>query len=84
MRINNKNIYRYIWDKRKMKENVGPLQKEIEDLVTQYMEKAEVIMQIIQYIKYLHCKIKFLKKGKVDSKLIFFTKSSSYYFPFKT
>lgn len=47
-----------------MKKNVGPLQKEIGNLVTQYMEKAKLIMQIIQYIRYLHCKIKFLKKGK--------------------
>ncbi|GAB0177211.1 hypothetical protein GRJ2_000186300 [Grus japonensis] len=37
-----KSFYRYINDKRKTRENVGPLQKETGDLVTQDMEKAEV------------------------------------------
>ena len=36
-------FYRYIGDKRKTRENVGPLQKEKGDLVTQNMEKAEVL-----------------------------------------
>ncbi|KAK4807026.1 hypothetical protein QYF61_000355 [Mycteria americana] len=39
----NKKSYRYIRDKRKTRENVGPLQKEMGDLVTQDMEKAEVL-----------------------------------------
>ena len=40
---NKKNFYRYISDKRKTRENVGPLQKGLGDLVTWYMEKAEVL-----------------------------------------
>jgi len=40
---NNKSFYRYVSDKRKTRENVGPLWKEMRDLVTQDMEKAEVI-----------------------------------------
>ncbi|GAB0185476.1 mitochondrial enolase superfamily member 1 [Grus japonensis] len=39
---NKKSFYRYINDKRKTRENVGPLQKDIGELVTQNMEKAEV------------------------------------------
>ncbi|GAB0203429.1 hypothetical protein GRJ2_002808500 [Grus japonensis] len=39
---NKKSFYRYISDKRKTKENVGSLWKEMGDLVTQDMEKAEV------------------------------------------
>jgi len=38
-----KSFYRYISDKRKARENVGPLWKETGDLVTQDMEKAEVL-----------------------------------------
>ncbi|KFO10373.1 hypothetical protein N312_10965, partial [Balearica regulorum gibbericeps] len=38
-----KGMYRYISDKRKTRENVGPLQKETWDLITQDMEKAEVL-----------------------------------------
>ncbi|GAB0175757.1 mitochondrial enolase superfamily member 1 [Grus japonensis] len=40
---NKKSFYRYVSDKRKTKENVGPLQKEMGDLVTWDMEKAEVL-----------------------------------------
>ncbi|GAB0204436.1 mitochondrial enolase superfamily member 1 [Grus japonensis] len=40
---NKKSFYRYISDKRKIRENVGLLQKEMGDLVTQDMEKAEVL-----------------------------------------
>ncbi|GAB0181717.1 mitochondrial enolase superfamily member 1 [Grus japonensis] len=38
-----KSFYRYVSDKRRMRENVGPLQSETGDLVTQDMEKAEVL-----------------------------------------
>lgn len=37
-----KGFYRYVNNRRKAKENVGPLQKET-DLVTQDTEKAEVL-----------------------------------------
>ncbi|PKU45794.1 hypothetical protein llap_3880 [Limosa lapponica baueri] len=40
---NKKSFYRYVSDKRKTRENVSPLQKESGDLVTQDMEKAEVL-----------------------------------------
>jgi len=40
---NKKSFYRYISDKRKMMEKVGPLQKETGDLVIRGMEKAEVL-----------------------------------------
>jgi len=40
---NKKSFYRYISDKRKASENVGPLQKETGDLVTWDMKKAEVL-----------------------------------------
>ncbi|KAK4818694.1 hypothetical protein QYF61_017915 [Mycteria americana] len=40
---NKKSFYRYVGDKRKTRENVGPLQKETGDLVTWDMEKAEVL-----------------------------------------
>ena len=40
---NKKSFYRYLGDKRKTRENVGPLQKETGDLVTRDMEKAEVL-----------------------------------------
>ena len=40
---NTKGIYRYVSDKRKTREIVGPRQKETGDLVTQDMEKAEVV-----------------------------------------
>ncbi|GAB0181491.1 hypothetical protein GRJ2_000614400 [Grus japonensis] len=42
---NKKNFYRYISDKRKTRENVGPLWNEMGDLVTQDMEKAEVLKE---------------------------------------
>ncbi|GAB0192220.1 mitochondrial enolase superfamily member 1 [Grus japonensis] len=38
-----KSFYRYVSDKRRMRENVGPLQNEMGDLVTQDMEKAGVL-----------------------------------------
>ncbi|GAB0204644.1 mitochondrial enolase superfamily member 1 [Grus japonensis] len=40
---NKKSFYRYVSDKRRMRENVGPLWNETGDLVTQDMEKAEVL-----------------------------------------
>ncbi|KFW77528.1 hypothetical protein N336_11811, partial [Phalacrocorax carbo] len=40
---NKKSFYRCISDKRKTRENVGPLQKETGDLVTQDTEKVEVV-----------------------------------------
>ncbi|GAB0187691.1 hypothetical protein GRJ2_001234400 [Grus japonensis] len=40
---NKKRFYRYVSDKRRMRENVGPLRNETGDLVTQDMEKAEVL-----------------------------------------
>ncbi|PKU44522.1 rna-directed dna polymerase from mobile element jockey- hypothetical protein [Limosa lapponica baueri] len=40
---NTKSFYRYIDDKRKTRENLGPLQKEKRDLVTQDTEKVEVL-----------------------------------------
>lgn len=35
-----KSVYRFIGDKRKTLESVGPLQKEMGDLITQAMSKA--------------------------------------------
>ncbi|GAB0207578.1 mitochondrial enolase superfamily member 1 [Grus japonensis] len=40
---NKKSFYRYVSDKRRTRENVGPLWNETGDLVTQGMEKAEVL-----------------------------------------
>ncbi|GAB0203811.1 hypothetical protein GRJ2_002846700 [Grus japonensis] len=40
---NKKSFYRYVSDKRRTRENVGPLQNETGDLVVQDMEKAEVL-----------------------------------------
>ncbi|KFV02308.1 hypothetical protein N340_11981, partial [Tauraco erythrolophus] len=40
---NKKGFYRYVSDKKRSRENVGPLQKETGDLATQDMEKAEVL-----------------------------------------
>jgi len=40
---NKKAFYRYVSDRRKTRENVGTLRKEAGDLVTQDMEKAEVL-----------------------------------------
>ncbi|GAB0178198.1 mitochondrial enolase superfamily member 1 [Grus japonensis] len=40
---NKKSFYRYVSEKRKTRENVGPLWNEMGDLVTQDMEKAEVL-----------------------------------------
>ncbi|GAB0207003.1 mitochondrial enolase superfamily member 1 [Grus japonensis] len=40
---NKKSLYRYVSDKRRTKENVGPLRNETGNLVTQDMEKAEVL-----------------------------------------
>ncbi|GAB0180267.1 mitochondrial enolase superfamily member 1 [Grus japonensis] len=40
---NKKSFYRYVSDKRRMRENVGPLWNEMGDLVTEDMEKAEVL-----------------------------------------
>jgi len=41
-RVTKKIFYKYISDKRKTRENMGPLCKERGDLVTWSMEKAEV------------------------------------------
>ncbi|GAB0186323.1 mitochondrial enolase superfamily member 1 [Grus japonensis] len=40
---NKKSFYRYVSDKRRTRENVGPLRNETGDLITQDMEKAEVL-----------------------------------------
>ncbi|KFV98219.1 hypothetical protein N327_09172, partial [Fulmarus glacialis] len=40
---NKKSFYRYVGDKRKTRENVGPLRNKTGDLVTWHMEKAEVL-----------------------------------------
>ncbi|GAB0175874.1 mitochondrial enolase superfamily member 1 [Grus japonensis] len=40
---NKKSFYRYVSDKRRTRENVGPLRNETGALVTQDMEKAEVL-----------------------------------------
>ncbi|GAB0176409.1 mitochondrial enolase superfamily member 1 [Grus japonensis] len=40
---NKKSFYRYVSDKRRTRENVGPCRNETGDLVTQDMEKAEVL-----------------------------------------
>ncbi|GAB0203411.1 hypothetical protein GRJ2_002806700 [Grus japonensis] len=40
---NKKSFYRYVSEKRRTRENVGPLWNETGDLVTQDMEKAEVV-----------------------------------------
>ncbi|GAB0206203.1 mitochondrial enolase superfamily member 1 [Grus japonensis] len=40
---NKKSFYRYVSEKRRMRENIGPLWNETGDLVTQDMEKAEVL-----------------------------------------
>ncbi|GAB0183571.1 mitochondrial enolase superfamily member 1 [Grus japonensis] len=40
---NKKSFYRYVSDKRKTRENADPLWKEMGDLVTRDMEKAEVL-----------------------------------------
>ncbi|GAB0208316.1 mitochondrial enolase superfamily member 1 [Grus japonensis] len=40
---NKKGFYRYVSEKRRTRENVGPLWNEMGDLVTQDMEKAEVL-----------------------------------------
>ncbi|GAB0208807.1 mitochondrial enolase superfamily member 1 [Grus japonensis] len=40
---NKKSFYRYVSDKRRTRENVGPLRNEMDDLVTQDVEKAEVL-----------------------------------------
>ncbi|GAB0204212.1 mitochondrial enolase superfamily member 1 [Grus japonensis] len=40
---NKKSFYRYVSEKRRMREDVGPLRNEMGDLVTQDMEKAEVL-----------------------------------------
>ncbi|GAB0207939.1 mitochondrial enolase superfamily member 1 [Grus japonensis] len=40
---NKKSFYRYVSDKRRRRENVGPLWNETGDLDTQDMEKAEVL-----------------------------------------
>jgi len=42
MKGNKKSLYRYVSDKRKTRENVGLLWKEMGDLVTWDIEKAEV------------------------------------------
>ncbi|KFV03752.1 hypothetical protein N340_10407, partial [Tauraco erythrolophus] len=40
---NKKNLYRYVSDKKRSRENLGHLQKQKGDLATQDMEKAEVL-----------------------------------------
>ncbi|GAB0179270.1 heparan-sulfate 6-O-sulfotransferase 3 [Grus japonensis] len=52
---NKKSFFRYASDKRKMRENVGPLWKETEDLITQDMVKAEVLNDLLTSV--------FIQKG---------------------
>lgn len=40
---NKMDFYKYVSDERKSRENVGPLMKEMENLVTQDIEKAEIL-----------------------------------------
>ncbi|KFV09134.1 hypothetical protein N340_03481, partial [Tauraco erythrolophus] len=47
---NKKNFYRYVSDKKRSRENVGPLQKETGDLATQDMEKAEVVNEFFSSV----------------------------------
>ncbi|KGL89856.1 hypothetical protein N301_01578, partial [Charadrius vociferus] len=47
---NKKSFYIYASDKRKTRENVGPLRKETGDLVTQDMEKAEVLNDFLALV----------------------------------
>jgi len=43
---NKKSFYRYVSDRRQARENVSPLWKEMGDLVTQDMDKAEVLNDV--------------------------------------
>jgi len=52
---NKKSFYRYTSDKRKTRENVGPLWKETGDLVTQEVEKAEVLSDVFASIFIRKC-----------------------------
>lgn len=49
-----KSFYRYVGDKRKTRENVGPLQKGTGALVTQNIKKAEVLPD---FCLSLHCSV---------------------------
>lgn len=42
VKVNKKSFSKHIGDKRKIRENVGPMLNEIGDLVTQHMEVAEL------------------------------------------
>ncbi|GAB0205898.1 mitochondrial enolase superfamily member 1 [Grus japonensis] len=48
-----KSFYRYVSDKRRTRENVGPLRNETGDLVTQDMEKAEENIRFEKYLRNL-------------------------------
>ncbi|GAB0184043.1 hypothetical protein GRJ2_000869600 [Grus japonensis] len=48
---NKKRFYRYVSDKRKAMENVGSLQNETGNLVTQDMEKSEVLNEYLRNLK---------------------------------
>ncbi|GAB0208754.1 mitochondrial enolase superfamily member 1 [Grus japonensis] len=52
---NNKSFYRYVSDTRRMRENVGPLWNEMGDLVTQDMEKAEVLTEVFASVSTGKC-----------------------------
>ncbi|KFV03790.1 hypothetical protein N340_13356, partial [Tauraco erythrolophus] len=43
IKSNKKNFHRYVSDKKRSRENIGPLQKETGDLATWGMEKVEVL-----------------------------------------
>ncbi|KAK4821668.1 hypothetical protein QYF61_027136 [Mycteria americana] len=47
---NKKSLYRYVSDKGKTRQNVGPLRKETGDLVTWNMEKAEVLNDLFALV----------------------------------
>ncbi|GAB0208751.1 hypothetical protein GRJ2_003340800 [Grus japonensis] len=52
---NKKSFYRYVSDTRRMRENVGPLWNETGDLVTQDMEKAEVLTEVFASVSTGKC-----------------------------
>ncbi|GAB0189884.1 mitochondrial enolase superfamily member 1 [Grus japonensis] len=57
IKSNKKSFCRYVSDKRKTRENVGPLWKETGDLVTQDMEKAELLNDIFVSVITSKCSI---------------------------
>lgn len=53
---NRKSFFRYVSDKKQIRKNVGPLRKGTGDLVTQDMEKAQVLYNFFhQQVLQPHC-----------------------------